>query len=74
MAGILAEARDERVVLGIGINANIAAGDLPDEVDTPPTSLQLATGAPVDRAALLVELLEQLERRYDAWVSEASRA
>jgi BirA family biotin operon repressor/biotin-[acetyl-CoA-carboxylase] ligase len=74
VAGILAEARDERVVLGIGINANLSAEELPREVDTPPTSLQLAAGAPVDRVALLVELLVQLERRYDAWVSEASGA
>jgi BirA family biotin operon repressor/biotin-[acetyl-CoA-carboxylase] ligase len=71
VAGILAEARDDRVVLGIGINTNIAAEELPTEVDTPPTSLQLATGEPVDRAALLVAVLERLERRYDTWVSEA---
>jgi BirA family biotin operon repressor/biotin-[acetyl-CoA-carboxylase] ligase len=74
VAGILAEARDDRVVLGIGINANIVADELPEDVDTPPTSLQLATGAPIDRTVLLVAVLEQLERRYDAWVSAALRA
>jgi BirA family transcriptional regulator, biotin operon repressor / biotin---[acetyl-CoA-carboxylase] ligase len=74
VAGILAEARDDRVVLGIGINANLTAEALPLEVDTPPTSLQLEAGAPVDRAVLLVALLEHLERRYDAWVNEASSA
>jgi BirA family biotin operon repressor/biotin-[acetyl-CoA-carboxylase] ligase len=74
VAGILAEARDDRVVLGIGINANLTADELPQEVDLPATSLRLATGAPVDRATLLVAVLEQLEHRYDAWVSEASGA
>lgn len=71
VAGILAEARDDRVVLGVGINANIEEADLPREVDTPATSLLAESGEPVDRALLLVTLLEHLEARYDAWVSEA---
>jgi BirA family transcriptional regulator, biotin operon repressor / biotin---[acetyl-CoA-carboxylase] ligase len=69
VAGILAEARDERVVLGIGINANIAQDQLPEPVDTPATSLLVETGDPVDRARLLAAVLERLEARYDAWVS-----
>jgi BirA family biotin operon repressor/biotin-[acetyl-CoA-carboxylase] ligase len=68
VAGILAEARDDRVVLGIGINANVGADDLPAEVETPATSLQVETGAPIDRARLLVEVLERLERAYDVWL------
>jgi BirA family biotin operon repressor/biotin-[acetyl-CoA-carboxylase] ligase len=67
-AGILAEARDGRVVLGIGINVNIPADELPTEIDRPATSLLVETGAEVDRAKLLVELLASLERRYDEWV------
>ena len=66
VAGVLAEAREERVVLGIGINANIPAGKLPTDVAT---SLLLETGRELDRAELLVELLYRLEQRYDAWVS-----
>jgi BirA family biotin operon repressor/biotin-[acetyl-CoA-carboxylase] ligase len=69
VAGILAEARDDRVVLGIGINANLAAHELPVDVETPPTSLQVETGAPVDRAKLLATLLDRLEDVYDDWVS-----
>lgn len=68
VAGILAEARDGRVVLGIGINANLGEDELPTDVDTPATSLSIEAGAPIDRAQLLATLLEQLERRYDAWV------
>ena len=74
VAGILAEARDDRVVLGIGINANIAETDLPEDVDTPATSLLVESGERIDRARLLAALLERLEARYDAWVSEASGA
>jgi BirA family biotin operon repressor/biotin-[acetyl-CoA-carboxylase] ligase len=69
VAGILAEARDGRVVLGIGINVNVAAADLPSETDTPAGSLSLAAGSELSRADLLAELLLRLEQRYDAWAS-----
>jgi BirA family transcriptional regulator, biotin operon repressor / biotin---[acetyl-CoA-carboxylase] ligase len=69
IAGILAEARDDRVVLGIGINVNVSADELPTDVDTPATSLMIETGRTTDRARLLATLLEQLEARYDAWVT-----
>jgi BirA family transcriptional regulator, biotin operon repressor / biotin---[acetyl-CoA-carboxylase] ligase len=72
VAGILAEARDDRVVLGIGINANLSEDELPTNVDTPATSLSIESSAPVDRAKLLATLLERLEARYDAWVSEGA--
>jgi BirA family transcriptional regulator, biotin operon repressor / biotin---[acetyl-CoA-carboxylase] ligase len=69
VAGVLAEAREARVVLGIGINVNVPEDDLPSDVDRPTTSLLVEAGRRVDRAELLVELLAHLERRYDAWVS-----
>jgi BirA family biotin operon repressor/biotin-[acetyl-CoA-carboxylase] ligase len=68
VAGILAEAREGRVVLGIGINANMTAEQLPTEVDTPATSLRLEAGQEIDRIELLVTLLEHLERHYEAWL------
>jgi BirA family biotin operon repressor/biotin-[acetyl-CoA-carboxylase] ligase len=71
VAGILAEARDDRVVLGIGINANLAEDELPANVDTPATSLSVETGARIDRARLLVTLLDRLEARYDAWLQSS---
>ncbi|MDQ2910161.1 MAG: biotin--[acetyl-CoA-carboxylase] ligase [Actinomycetota bacterium] len=69
VAGVLAEAREGRIVLGIGINVNVLEGDLPTEIDRPATSLLVETGREYDRAELLVELLVRLERRYDAWLS-----
>src|SRR6266487_2726776 len=68
VAGILGEAGDGRVVLGIGINANVTEDELPAGVRIPATSLLVETGAPVDRIELLVELLAALERHYDAWL------
>jgi BirA family biotin operon repressor/biotin-[acetyl-CoA-carboxylase] ligase len=68
-AGILAEARDGRVVLGIGVNVNVTAPDLPQGIDPPATSLLLETGSEVDRVELLVEILDRLERAYDDWVA-----
>jgi BirA family biotin operon repressor/biotin-[acetyl-CoA-carboxylase] ligase len=69
VAGVLAEAREERVVLGIGINVNIPEADLPTEVALAATSLLVETGHETDRTGLLVELLDRLERRYVAWLS-----
>lgn len=67
VAGILAEAREGRVVLGIGVNVNASAEELP-HTDKPVTSLSIECGREIDRAELLVTLLEQLERRYDEWL------
>jgi BirA family biotin operon repressor/biotin-[acetyl-CoA-carboxylase] ligase len=69
-AGILAESSEGRVALGIGVNANQSAEQLPTETETPPTSLAVEAGRPIDRARLLAAILVELERAYDAWVSE----
>ena len=69
VAGILAEARDGRVVLGIGINVNQRADELPANTETPATSLRLESGCEQPRVELLTLVLERLERRYDDWLS-----
>jgi BirA family biotin operon repressor/biotin-[acetyl-CoA-carboxylase] ligase len=69
VAGILAEAREGRVVLGIGINVTQSAGELPDRPEHPATSLLLETGREVPRGELLAAVLGELEREYDAWVA-----
>ena len=63
LAGILAEGVDGRVVLGCGINLSATAypHDLRDRV----TSLESQLQRPVSRAAVLVETLAALARRYD---------
>ena len=67
LAGLLAEARPGRVVLGIGVNVNQAADELPAETAKPPTSLRVELGRELERAPLLAAILAELERRYDAW-------
>ena len=72
VAGILAEAKDGYVVLGIGINVNVSADELPKETATAATSLLIEAGRFVERGGLLVALLAELERRYDDWLARAA--
>jgi len=67
VAGILPEASTGRVRLGIGINVNQAAEELPGDTAKPTTSLQVETGKTWDRGILLAAILLELETRYDAW-------
>jgi BirA family biotin operon repressor/biotin-[acetyl-CoA-carboxylase] ligase len=72
VAGILAESSEGRVVLGIGVNVNQTADELPDDARTEPTSLRVELGKPVDRAELLAAILSRLERAYDTWVMDTA--
>ena len=72
VAGILAESSEGRVVLGVGVNANQTADELPGDVQTQPTSLRVELGEPVDRAALLAAILLRLESAYDRWLTGTS--
>ncbi len=67
VAGILPEASVGRVRLGIGLNVNQTAEDLPAETAKPPTSLRVETDSGWPRAPLLAAILVELERRYDDW-------
>jgi BirA family transcriptional regulator, biotin operon repressor / biotin---[acetyl-CoA-carboxylase] ligase len=70
VAGVLAEASEGRVTLGIGLNVSQRADELPERPVFPATSLALELGSDPDRRELLVELLLALERRYEAWLRE----
>ena len=72
VAGILAESSEGRVVLGVGVNANQTADELPGDAQTQPTSLRIELDEPVDRAALLAAILLRLERAYDRWLTGTS--
>jgi len=69
VAGILAEATDGRVVLGIGVNVSQTRAQLPGDSAT---SLALES-ATADRVALLATILARLEAHYDRWVTSADR-
>lgn len=75
VAGILTEsvsrgARLEAVVVGIGANLNWR--DLPAELAATATSLALATGTLIDRAAFAEILLERLEHWIDVLLTDGS--
>lgn len=77
VAGILTEMttagdRVEHVVVGVGLNANGAG--FPAELADRATSLRLALGEPVDRTALLGELLSTLEPLFDDFESRGAPA
>jgi BirA family transcriptional regulator, biotin operon repressor / biotin---[acetyl-CoA-carboxylase] ligase len=63
VAGLLAEASGDAVVLGVGINVTTAAADLPDGA----TSLAAEGAADADRGRLLRAVLERLADDYLAW-------
>lgn len=67
VVGVLPEAVPGRVVLGIGVNVNQTADELPADTPKPATSLLLETGREWPRAPLLAAILLELERGYDAW-------
>ena len=69
LAGILAEAAGDAVVVGIGVNVSTGPDDLPPPGPgaLPATSLRLSGSADLDRERLLAEILAGLERRYRTW-------
>jgi BirA family biotin operon repressor/biotin-[acetyl-CoA-carboxylase] ligase len=72
-AGILTEmtcsgARVEHVVVGIGVNLNVAA--FPDELAAIATSLHHARSGEIDRAGFAALLCERLEAWHDRFVAD----
>jgi BirA family transcriptional regulator, biotin operon repressor / biotin---[acetyl-CoA-carboxylase] ligase len=64
LAGILAEQAGDAIVLGIGINVSATEDELPSGQAT---SLWLAGGTGLDRQAILVAMLGDIERWYLRW-------
>ena len=78
LAGVLAESslqgdHFDAVVVGIGLNVNWP-DELPAEIDGIAVALNHVTGASVDRAAVLVALLQALDRRYATLLEPGGRA
>lgn len=69
LAGILAEATGDAVVIGIGLNVSNAEDELPPAAPgrLPATSLRLLGARQLDREPLLTGILLAFERRYLAW-------
>lgn len=70
-AGILAEAASGVVVVGMGVNVNHGAEELPASVAA--TSLALTfPDAPVDRGQLLIAVLSAFAERYAWWCADGN--
>ena len=72
ISGILCENEQHpryglQVVVGIGLNVNCSKDDFPPELQEIASSLEIASGAPLDRAHLLAEILNCLEEYYQRW-------
>lgn len=65
LEGDIADGRLRSAIVGIGLNVNIEAADLP-EAATPATSLLVECGHAVSRRDLLLALLGRFEHHYDA--------
>ena len=69
LAGILAEAAGDAVVIGIGLNVSTGSAELPPPGPgaLPATSLRLLGSPDLDRLRLLAGILAGLETRYRTW-------
>jgi len=70
LVGILTEMNAEMerihyVVIGMGVNVNLDKEDYPEELQDVGISLKMVKGEKIDRLALFVEILGQLEAFYD---------
>jgi BirA family transcriptional regulator, biotin operon repressor / biotin---[acetyl-CoA-carboxylase] ligase len=68
VAGVLAEASPDAVVLGIGLNVNQGRDELPEDARVAPASLYTIDGVRRERAGVLADLLSALERAYELWL------
>jgi BirA family biotin operon repressor/biotin-[acetyl-CoA-carboxylase] ligase len=69
VAGILTELsaeldRVKYLILGIGVDVNLSAGDFPAELRKSATSLKIELGRPVSRPELAVAILRELDHDY----------
>lgn len=74
IAGLLNEMSAEsdavhHVVLGIGLNINMTAGQFPSDLRYPATSVLLETGSAGSRLEVVVALLEHFDRLYTEFLT-----
>jgi BirA family biotin operon repressor/biotin-[acetyl-CoA-carboxylase] ligase len=70
IAGILTEITTEMdavdyVVVGLGVNVNTTAADMPSDIRSIATSVRIENGSRVSRSDLLCSLLHHFESSYD---------
>ena len=79
LGGILTEASAEAggieaIVVGLGVNVNVNAGQVPDELSDVLTSLQIETNRQWDRLSLALRIQREWLERCDAFAEEGLEA
>jgi BirA family biotin operon repressor/biotin-[acetyl-CoA-carboxylase] ligase len=69
VAGILTELSAEldrvrHVILGVGVDVNLGAGEFPSELRKSATSLKIESGRTIERAELAAAILRELDGDY----------
>ncbi len=77
LGGILTELRAEgdriiHAIMGIGMNVNITAQEMPGEIRETATSLRIETGGDISRTRLAVLILRELDRWYEILLREGA--
>lgn len=67
IGGILAEGKNEYVVIGAGLNINQQMEDFADEIAPLASSLRITGGKILDRGIILCRILEKFEKNYSRW-------
>lgn len=75
VSGILTEMsadsdRIHYIIVGIGINANLAQHEIPDELQHKATSLRIAAGREIDRHAVVQSFCYEFEKLYQLYLEE----
>lgn len=78
LGGILTEIKAEmdrifHAVIGIGININLDASDMPDDIKAFATSIKNETGISHTRTLLAAEILIEMDRWYNALLSSGKK-
>ena len=70
VGGILAEAKGDAVVIGMGLNVNERPEDFPAAIADEAVSLRMACGRELDRGRVLCRIIEAFERLYERFERE----
>jgi BirA family transcriptional regulator, biotin operon repressor / biotin---[acetyl-CoA-carboxylase] ligase len=70
LGGILAESRDDSVVIGLGLDVNEEAADFSSGIAAEAVSMRIACERVFDRGIVLCRILEAFEELYDRFEEE----
>ncbi|MEW6740403.1 MAG: biotin--[acetyl-CoA-carboxylase] ligase [Nitrospirota bacterium] len=78
LGGILTEIKADmdrifHAVIGIGININLEAGDMPDEIKACATSIKNESGDAQSRTLIAIEIIKELDRWYSMLLNSGKK-